>query len=425
MPDQQRLPAPPARTESPAQAGPAPAGVGNAERLARLRARSPSSEADYAAFLAQERREKSNGNHMSFLDRGLQSSPAAGQVGRIPERLATDPSARGARWAPAASALGVEATDMPDRGQRPEITPIDFLHGDIQNASVVVGTKVNGEMQGRWYGRSDHQNDQFWSATKHVQALGLIQLINKRRPDLDIDTLSIREAGKPGTEIDLHALMQDIVSYDAGPQRSNAGAATLGRMMDPSARTSFVQGNTGHAMELAGGYGGGTLFTRPEIVTKGGEVVATAPASAGVKGQNMVSAYDLTRMMAQAAWHPHLDPEERIEGAQWSSIESVMRAMGEDSARYVDAAIDRLKAREFLDDLVIVTKLGHGIRSATGNAETVYTGMVQFSDKRQSPPVQRSVCFTLRGVRRDPVELDARMAAEVTAILERVLDGSL
>ena len=46
-------------------------------------------------------------------------------------------------------------------------------------------------------------------------------------------------------------------------------------------------------------------------------------------------------------------------------------------------------------------------------------------DLRESPAPRRTVNFTLRGVHQDPVTLDARMAAEVTEVLRRVLAGEL
>lgn len=380
-------------------------------------------EADYAYFLAQERRERSTGEHMSFLDRGWQGSSYGKDHAAIPERLARQPDGQGEAWAPAQSSSGRQARAMPGRGKLPEeVGGMDWLSGDIQNASVAVGTMEGGQMKARWYGKNDRQNDQFWSATKHLQAMGVISMINQKRPDLDVDTLFIREAGNPGSAIKLHDALQRIVSYDKGPAQSNGLAASLGRLQG-AAREGNIEANTGHDVEFRGGYGS-VFFQRPEIVTAGGEVVATAPA-AQPSGSNMVAAYDITRMMAMAAWHNRLEPEKRLPGAQWQSLESLLRAMGQDSARYVDAAIDRLAVREQLADVVIATKLGHGIRSATGNAETVYSGLLEFTDKRMQPSRRRSLAFTLRGVKKDPVELDARMATEVTDLLRRVLEGSL
>lgn len=412
------------QNKSTVVAPPAPAPVrqvSNQDRQQQLRQQTR--DADYQAFLAQEKKEHSNGNHMSFLDRGWKGSRYGTEHGKIPGRIQQGPDGQKETWAPGKSNNGRQATAMPERGQRPEeVGGMDWLHGDITNASVAVGTMEDGEMKARWYGKNDQQNDQFWSATKHVQAMGVISLVNSKRPDLDIDTLFIREAGNPGSAMNLHEALRKIVSYDAGTDASNGLAASLGRVQG-AGREGNIEKNTGHDVEFRGGYGA-VYFQRPEIVTAGGEVVATAPAVQPA-GQNMVAAYDLTRMMSMAAWHTRLEPEKRLPGAQWQSLESLLRAMGQDSARYVDAAIDRLGVKDQLENVVIATKLGHGIRSATGKAETVYTGMVEFTDKRSQPSRRRSVIFTLRGVKKDPVELDARMAAEVTELMRRVLEGSL
>ena len=394
--------------------------LGNAEVAARLAAGENRAQV-FDEFMAQERDEGSNGWHMSFLDRGLSASQYADQIGDIPGRLRGDLEG-GLFDGPTLP----ESEPMPKRGELPKtVTDLDFLHEDIQHASIAVGAMQDGELQTRWYGREDRANDQFWSATKQVQALSLVSLLNSKRPDLDIDDLQIREAGKEGTGMPLSDLLQDIVSYDEGIERSNAGAVTLARFRLTNEREQFVEQQTGNDLQFMGGYGFRPMYDQPEIVTCSGEIVATAPAHSGQVGPNHTSAYDLTRIMAMATWHTHLEQDQRLPGAQWHSIESVMRAMGEDSARYVDAAIEKLGVEDILGDVVVATKLGHGIRDATKNAETVYSGMLQFNDLRESPAPRRTVNFTLRGVHPDPVTLDARMAAEVTEVLRRVLAGQL
>jgi hypothetical protein len=217
--------------------------------------------------------------------------------------------------------------------------------------------------------------------------------------------------------------MQDITSYDAGVGGSNGGAATLGSFRPREGRERFLESHTGNDVTFRGNYGAPLTHASPQLVGPDGQTLLQAPGSDGTPGRNIIGAYDLTRMNAMAAWHHDLKPDQRIDGAQWHSLESVMRAMGEDSARYVDAAIQRLEMGDQLKDVVVATKLGHG--PANGKAETVYSGVVEFTDTRQSPPVRRSVSFTLKGVHGDAVELDARMASEVTELMRRVLDGSL
>ncbi len=373
--------------------------------------------------MAIERAEGSNGWHMSFLDRGLESSPYAGNLGELPAWLAETPAQGGAVGA---GALGHDAP-LPVAGQRPEeVADLPWLHGDIENASLAVASwDEEGALQARWYGRDAEENDQHWSATKHIQALGLVSLLGSKRPDLDLGDLLIRQAGEPETAIPLTELLQDIVSYDEGVGRSNSGAKTLGMLQSTTEREERLESWTGKDADFRGGYGYGPIFDQPEIVTADGSVVATAPEQRGPGGPNLVSAYDLTRVMGMAAWHPHLAEEQQIPGASWKSLEDVLASMGWDSARYVDVALERLGVADQLQDVVVATKLGHGIRSATGLAETVYTGVVQFDDLRTGSAVRRSMVFTLRGEHDDPVELDARIAAEVTEILRRVLADEL
>lgn len=383
----------------------------------------PRSNADFLHFMAIEEAEGSNGWHMSFLDRGLEGSPLAGDLDAIPERLASTPEESGAMGA---GALDHDAP-LPARGAQPEcVQDLPWLHEDIENASLAVASwDAEGELQARWYGRDEDEQDEYWSATKHIQALGLVSLIGARRPDLDPDELYLREAGEADTAVPLRELLQDIVSYDAGPHASNAGAKALSRFQTTGEREARFEGWTGAEVDFRGGYGAASTFRRPELVTAAGEIVATAPEAAGAPGPNHLTAEGLTRVMAMAAWHEHLAPEQQIPEAQWSGLEAVLTSMGWDSARYIDAALEHLGVSDQLQNVVVATKLGHGIRSATQLAETVYTGVVQLDDVRSGRPIRRSMVFTLRGEHADPVELDARIAAEVSEILRRLLAGEL
>ena len=164
----------------------------------------------------------------------------------------------------------------------------------------------------------------------------------------------------------------------------------------------------------------GTLFQRPEVVTANGQVVLSGPADPGVAALNRVSASDLTRVHAQAVLHSRLSPEQRIAGAQASSLETVTTAMADDSARYADVALQTLGLSGVVTDVAISSKLGFGFDDATGRYEAAYSGVLQFTDPRQNPPRQRSMSFTLRGEDRDPVALDASFAADMTELVRRL-----
>ena len=373
----------------------------------------------YAALLQQAKGEGSSPDHLAFLDRGLAASLYKANAGKTWELLSRRPD--GGSLQNGGSA-GFSA--FPARGQRPvEFKPMPFTGPAITEAAVAVGSEVNGQMQARWYGKAPEQNAQFWSSTKSLNALGLISRLNTVRPDLKVEELRIREAGSTSAGVPLNSLFQDITSYDAGVARSNAGAGALGRMLGGTAREAFVTGNTGHAVEFNSNYGGGTLFNRPEIVTASGERVLLSPESAGTNVRNRVSAYDLTRLHAQAAWHGRLAPEARIAGAQSHGLAGWTRAMAEDSARYVDVGMQQLGLASTAKNVAVATKLGFGY--ADGKYEAVYSGVVQFDDARTSPPRQRSMSFTLRGVHADAVALDAHLAAETTELLRRLVTDQL
>jgi hypothetical protein len=84
---------------------------------------------------------------------------------------------------------------------------------------------------------------------------------------------------------------------------------------------------------------------------------------------------------------------------------------------------------------VIISKLGFGRSSIRDRTELVYTALLQFVDQRprteNKPAVLRTVAMTLISAKdlndanQEAIELDARMAAEVTEILRRLMTQEL
>jgi hypothetical protein len=83
---------------------------------------------------------------------------------------------------------------------------------------------------------------------------------------------------------------------------------------------------------------------------------------------------------------------------------------------------------------VIISKLGYGVNSIGGTVETVYLALVRFVDERPhaagGPAKLRTLAMTLRAQKvldsssnldRKAIEIDARVCAEVTEILRRLL----
>ncbi len=416
----------------PALAQPAGGLAGAVDPATRPRPARLARDDDRAGFDALLRRARHAGataEHLAYLDRGLTGSPYRDDVERIPERLARRPD--GATLASLGPApIGGDGAPRPFelfplRGQRPAIDEdLDFLPAAIVQACVANGSVVDGLVRARWHGRRALEPDQCWSATKHLQALHVVSQLGTRDAGVDLAGVWLRAAGG-GPKVRVVDLLRDIVTYDAGVARSNAGAATLGELFTRRAREDWNEAHTGHDHEFRGNYGVPPLFARPELVDAQGRVLLTAPSSAGAAGPNLISTYDLTRLTAMAAWHLHLRQEARLAGAQWRAIDDVLLAMGHDPARYLDVAIDALGVAARVRDVAIVSKLGMGVRSATGLTEIVYAGALTLVDMATTPPTQRHVAFTLRGAHRDAVVLDARMAEAVTELLRRVLDEDL
>jgi hypothetical protein len=356
--------------------------------------------ADY--YLRRARREGSKPEHLAFLDRG----PSA-------ERRVDG------QRAPARLARGLTPSNTPrvrDRfprvGQQPariDAAVLDF----VQNLCLVRVERSSLGVLGAWRGIRPFANDQYWSATKHLQALAVIQRLNARDPLSRVEGLQLRDAG--GTSRRLGDVLRAIVSYERGVWFSNAASGTLGRFRTRAERERELLALTGHRAEFRGDYGARSFTARPRLLSAGGQVVLTSPAAEGARGANLVSAYDLTRALSMIAWHRSLAPGERVPSAQWHSLEPLVSALTHDPARYLDLALDHLGLSERLREVVILSKLGHGVRSRTGLAEIAYTALLQARDAWTGREI--SFCFSLRVEHRDAVVCDARTAAAVTTLV--------
>jgi hypothetical protein len=290
---------------------------------------------------------------------------------------------------------------------------------------VAVVTDEGGAVRARWYGREERTPSPMWSSSKSVNALAVIARLNTLAPGEKVADLRVQESGRPETAVRLGDVLQDIASYDAGVPRSNAAAGLLGRLLGNAGRDAFVASTTGGAGTLHGGYGGGTVFSRPEVVTASGQRVLLSPVDPGPAGKNRVTAETLTRLHAQAALHARLSPDQRIAGAQQHSLDAWTTAMTEDPARYADVALSTLGLAGVVRDVAISSKLGFGYVPETNQYEAVYSGVMQFTDPRANPPKQRTMAFTLRGEGRDPVALDASLAADMTELVRRLANDTL
>jgi len=327
---------------------------------------------------------------------------------------------------------------------------LEFLSEEVAQACVAIGSfGADQPLQVRWYGRqAEGVNVQFWSATKIAAALHVLCQANRRSPMTPIGVCRIGPADGGGSEglpesrasglafgegfgESFGDLFREMVSYEKdaqSPGHSNAVGALFKTLVNPGEENvqewlRHLAGNP--SLVLMGRYGtpssieNGALFGPPGVLVGYRQPPRT---------RNLVSAADLVRLLTLVGWHHLLGPDQRLVGAQWTSLRTVVEGLGHDSARYIDAALAHLGLVGAVDSPVILSKLGYGAETANPEIDALtYAAFAQFSDRRSDPPRQRSFALTLR-IPTTPgagVGHDARMAAEVTEIVRRVFAEEL
>jgi hypothetical protein len=108
--------------------------------------------------------------------------------------------------------------------------------------------------------------------------------------------------------------------------------------------------------------------------------------------------------------------------------------MGLDAARLTDVALEELGLQDKITSPVIISKLGNGVTKIRNRAEAVYVALVQFANPNAgraddfitfSMAIKGAKRLEPRDAKREVVELDARMATEVTEIIRRAVAGEL
>ena len=396
----------------------------------------------FQQFLAQE--EGFNAEKLAILDRGIQNSPYAEQIVAFPDRLKETPNGNDLVSSPLSDAWTPQS--YPPLGQQPVIdeSGLAFLHPDIQQACVCLGTMIDGTLHAQWLGRQALKPIELWSTTKLVPIVNVVAQTNSVFSGIDIDECQIRQ--RENTSIDtptssehtegypFHELAEDIMSYDATLGTSNAIAAMMKLFETPVGLEQWLQSITGNtALEFRGRYGEPPFLTQPELWHPPTGQVLLNSHPIPKWSDNTIATYDLTRLVSMMGWHWHLPQTAKLPGVQWNSLESVVRAMGRDSARFADVAIAQLGLDEVVRSPVIISKLGYGRSSIRDRAELAYTALVQFVDKRPTSTGQPSKLHTMAmtliaakdygDFNREAIELDARMATEVTELLRRLMQN--
>ena len=417
--------------------------VNFANKLLKIDTKSPfptteNREKIYQKFL--QAAAKGQEDYPVLLYKGIKTSPYQKEISDYPRRLLQKPDGK-----KVVCAIKGDKTfqSYPSVGKIPEIDEggLEFLHADITEACICIGTFVERQLQVKWLGRNALSNDEFWSGTKIIPLTYVVSQANRQSAETDIDTCNIRGVDSQGgyRNLSFSDLARDVISYEYNLASSNSLGAMFKRFAPQKDIEAWLKGITGNQnLIFRGRYGEKPFINQPELYDRTTGKVLLKPDSQSPQWEsNTISAYDLNRIISMVGWHYYLPYASRIPGAQWHSLESIIRAMGNDPARLTDLALGELGLENAVESSVIISKLGNGATSIRKRTEAVYVALVQFVDNSPQKLGEASRLVTLsmalrgakqhqpRNFQREVVELDARMAGEVTEIIRRAVTGKI
>lgn len=373
-------------------------------------------------FLQIELEQEANASRLAFLDRGIENSPYQAEISNYPIYLEQKP---------------MIFRPYPHLGKIPKIntTSLDFLDPEIQQACICVGQFFDDHLETLWMGKNPLEKVQFWSTTKIIAALNILSQVNSKFPDTKVENWVFRDPETENSDFSLINAIADVVSYRKNIGSSNALSAMLKRFESRSGLEQWLIKITGNQnLEFQGDYGEDAFIQNPQLIDIIAEQILLSAVEEMPRGQNLLSAYDLTRIISMVGWHYHLNPEARLPNVTWETLKYLIPALGQDTARFVDVALDTLGLTDRIYAPVILSKLGHGPSQLRNTIETTYVAFVQFIDRLPSqgghPSRLQTVAMTLRGAipitdfedyNQESIRLDARIATEVTEILRRLV----
>ncbi|SKB14787.1 conserved hypothetical protein [Planktothrix sp. PCC 11201] len=367
-----------------------------------------------------------NLDKFAFLDQGLEKSPYQNHIQNYSQYLNRKP---------------LQYSPYPALGKIPYIDQesLAFLHPQIEEACISLGKFEAGELHTIWLGRNPLKTTQFWSTTKIIPVLNTLIQIDQKFPKYDVNNLKLQNSDNRTANFCLKTAIEDIVNYKHKVASSNALAALFKRFETRSNLEKWLQKITGNSTSnFQGDYGENPVFLNPEIVDPDTKTTILKAVLDTTKGDNFVSAYDLTRLISLIGWHNYLPAQSQLPNLPERNFNCLVKALGQDPARYVDVALKTLGIEQLITSPVILSKMGYGDSTVRQTVELCYVAFVQFIDPlpnaNQKPSEFRTLALTLRGVipinnkedfTQQALELDARMAAEVTEIFRRVVVESL
>ena len=353
------------------------------------------------------------------------------------------------------STLDKNFTTYPALGVIPKINnkSLSFLHEDIKEACICLGSFDQGKFLTKWLGRNALKNGEFWSGTKIIP---LIYLLHRSQPKNSLRNpknyvIQGLTNEKTDANLALAKIAQDIVSYqndylENEEYSSNSLAAMLKRFVPQQKLETWLKEITGNkTLTFQGKYGANPFIEQPQLIdfSTGELILAADPKPANFCDCNNISAYDLTRMISLIGWNYYLAKEAQLFELPNSGLGILIKALRSDPARLTDLAMDELGIQENFKNVVILSKLGNGSTSYRRRTEAVYVALIQGIDYQTQPAKQIILSMTLRGglalknryndsgetnvevLEQERIQLDARMATEVTEILWRVLNNKI
>jgi hypothetical protein len=296
----------------------------------------------------------SAGISSAFVSRTINNSPIQASIGDYPDRLEQRPDGSDISFANNLANFSA----YPVRGTLPNIdgSRLDFLASDISHACVCIGDfpSIDSSVQVRWFGRDSLDSvTLWWSTTKFIGMLNTVCQINEKSASIDLQNCIIESPRSS-----FSSLVRDMVSYQG--KSSNAIGALFKSFTKREVLSDWIEAQTGNSdVDFRGSYGEPPLIspaTIKDLTDSGFSLRSTSEGNAS--NSNQLSAYDLARLISMVGWHSHLQPEAQLPSAQWDSLKSVVKAMGNDTARYVDVALETLGLVKVITEPVIISKVG-------------------------------------------------------------------
>ncbi len=312
---------------------------------------------------------------LAFLDRGYLTSAWAKEIDLFPNRLVTH-----------------QFNNYLSKGVLPDIDLnfLSFLHEDITEACLCL---IDQQKNSYWFGRRPIEPVEMWSATKFLAVYYLLSIIDSRESDV----WQIKD--EDNNLYSFPYLVDLIFTYARPDLSSNSLALMFKSFYPPLAIERWLHDLTGdNHIIFRGGYGEPSFIAKPVLQQNNQTLLEGFYLH---QGQNLLSAYSLTRSLTQLAWFDVFTERYNV----------IIKAMAKDCARYLDVALAK-RLSVHLSEPVILSKMGFGRSKIRNRSELVYTALLSCTEL--------SFCFTFKAALNleNPAQearyLDARMVTEVT-----------